>query len=159
MSTREHSIGPAGLDDLPALERLEAECFGASVAISPRQFRYLLRSPAASVYVLRHAGQVAGDAIVVRRRSGGRVFARYYSLAVGPGHRGKGFGRALTVWCMNALRAEGAQDLTLEVAVENAPAVTLYESLGFRKERRVHDYYGRGEDAWRMRVDLADGLA
>ena len=155
MSTREHRIEPASEADLADLERLEAECFGASVAISPRQFRYLLRSPAASIYVLRHEGRVAGDAIVVRRRQGGKVFGRLYSLAVSPEHRGKGFGRALAVWCVEALRAEGARDLTLEVAVENAPAIALYESLGFRKVRRLRDYYGAGGDAWRMSLCLS----
>ena len=143
------------MEDLPALERLEAECFETSVAISPRQFRYLLRSAAASVLVVRHQGEVAGDAILVRRRLGGAVFARLYSLAVAPAHRGKGFGRALVAWCVEALRQEGARDLVLEVGVENGPAITLYESLGFRKERRLHDYYGRGKDAWRMRAALS----
>ena len=155
MSKWEHSIGLAGLADLGDLERLEVQCFDASVVISPRQFRYLLRSPAASIFVCRHAGQVAGDAIVVRRRLGGEVFARLYSLAVFPERRGKGFGRALLARCVDALRAEGARDLVLEVGVENAPAIALYESLGFRKERRVCDYYGRGKDAWKMRASFA----
>ena len=51
-------------------------------------------------------------------------------------------------------RAEGARDLTLEVGVENGAAVALYESLGFRHERHVRDYYGPGKDAWKMRLNL-----
>lgn len=155
MSKWEYSIGPAGPEDLGALERIEVLCFDASVTISPRQFRYLLRSPAAGIFVCRHGGQVAGDAIVVRRRLGGHVFARMYSLAVAPEHRGKGFGRALLMRCVEALRAEGARDLTLEVGVENTSAIALYESLGFHKVRRLGDYYGAGRDAWRMSLCLS----
>ena len=56
MSTPEYEIVPAVPGDLDALERIESQCFGASVAISRRQFRYLLRAPGASVYVLRAGG-------------------------------------------------------------------------------------------------------
>jgi ribosomal protein S18 acetylase RimI-like enzyme len=159
-------------EDLPALERLEAECFDASVAISHRQFRYLLRAPSANIYVLRQGslapagapasargpggeGDVAADAIVLRRRDRRGVTARLYSLAVSPEHRGKGLGRTLLCHCLDVLRGEHVEVVALEVAADNVPAIALYESLGFLKTRRLTDYYGPGEDGWRMRLTFA----
>ena len=78
--------------------------------------------------------------------------ARLYSLAVAPEHRGKGLGRALMCHCLEILRGELVEGVALEVAADNVPAIALYESLGFLKDRRLVDYYGPGEDGWRMRL-------
>jgi ribosomal protein S18 acetylase RimI-like enzyme len=110
------------------------------------------------VYVLRENGPdaggaaVAGDAIVLLRKGTPAPSSRVYSLAVAPEHRGKKFGRALLCHCLAELRKEGALDVTLEVGVENAPAIALYESLGFSKARRIADYYGPSRDGWRMKL-------
>lgn len=158
------SIGPAGPDDLDALERLETRSFDAAVVFSRSQLRNLLRNPAATVLVLRYGGEVAADAILLRRKCrglsparsrGGAVTARLYSLAVLPHHRGKKLGKALLAACLDLLRLEGVRAVTLEVHVENAPAVALYESFGFRKARRLTGYYGPGHDAWKMHLSFA----
>jgi ribosomal protein S18 acetylase RimI-like enzyme len=54
-----------------------------------------------------------------------------YGLVVAPPWRGQGIGRqALREFC-RMLRADGAQQVQLEVAVENERALGLYTSLGF----------------------------
>ena len=150
MSTPAFEIGPATPADLDALERLEALCFDASVAVSRRQFRYLLSSPASSIYVLRHEGRVVADEIVTCRRDRHGLSGRLYSLAVDPACRGTGYGRDLLVHALGVLRAQGARHVALEVSAENVPAIALYESLGFRTAGRLIDYYGPGEDGWRL---------
>ncbi len=155
MCPPQFEIIPATPADLPALERLEALCFEASVAISRRQFRYLLSSPASWVFVLRHEGVVAADEIVTCRRDRRGLSARLYSLAVDPAHRGKGFGRALLAHAMGLLRSRGARCAGLEVGVDNVPAIALYESFGFRKVARLTDYYGPGSDGWKMELCLS----
>jgi ribosomal protein S18 acetylase RimI-like enzyme len=58
-----------------------------------------------------------------------------HDLAVLPGHRGLGAGRALLAAAEALARAEACCKLTLEVQEDNSPARQLYESFGFRDVR------------------------
>ncbi|WP_323675751.1 N-acetyltransferase [Halorubellus sp. PRR65] len=74
-------------------------------------------------------------------------------LAVAPGHRGRGHGRALLSRCLAELRARGVDRAELEVAADNDRARSLYESLGFTVAERRPDRYETG-DGLRMTVAL-----
>lgn len=54
-----------------------------------------------------------------------------HDLAVLPGYRGKGIGRALLRAAEHRARLEGCCKLTLEVQDDNARALGLYRSFGF----------------------------
>ncbi len=54
-----------------------------------------------------------------------------------PAHRRLGHGDALTRGLLDQARAAGARELALEVLVDNAPAIALYEKLGFRRTREL----------------------
>ena len=58
-----------------------------------------------------------------------------HDLAVLPGHRGRGVGRALLTGAERDARAEGCCKLTLEVLEDNLPARGLYEAFGFHDVR------------------------
>ncbi len=58
-----------------------------------------------------------------------------HDLAVLPGHRGRGVGRALLAGAEQGARAEGCCKLTLEVLEDNLPARSLYEAFGFHDVR------------------------
>lgn len=65
-----------------------------------------------------------------------RVTPRYGSLqniGVTPWGRGRGLGRALVQAALEGFREAGLQRATLEVTATNAPAIQMYESLGFRR--------------------------
>jgi ribosomal protein S18 acetylase RimI-like enzyme len=145
----------AGLTDLDRLYAIEMACFAKPVAISKRQLRYLIRSPHASVHVLRSNGQIVAEALLLRRRNrNGHMTARLYSLAVDPACRGKGYGKTMLINCMNVLLAQGIVDLSLEVDVDNSTAIKLYESFGFSKAKRLKDYYAPGKDGWKMHLRM-----
>ncbi|MGI0149288.1 MAG: GNAT family N-acetyltransferase, partial [Thermoplasmata archaeon] len=55
---------------------------------------------------------------------------------VAPDHRGKAIGHALLGWVEDWARKRGYHKVKLEVSESNARARHLYESLGFRAERR-----------------------
>ena len=80
--------------------------------------------------------------------------AEILTLAVAPGARRHGFARTLMVAAMARAAAAGAAAMLLEVAETNAPALALYESLGFAAVGRRRDYYGPGQDALVLRAPL-----
>ena len=58
-------------------------------------------------------------------------------VGVVPDHRGSGVGESLTRLLLDQAREAGAREMGLEVIVENAPAIGLYEKLGFRRTRKL----------------------
>lgn len=141
------TIRRAGTGDLDSLVDLERHAF-ATDRLSRRSLRRLVGSPAALVLVAEAAGQVLGDAILLRRR-GSRI-ARVYSLAVDRAARGRGVARTLLERLIDEARAAGASRLRLEVRRDNEPAQALYRSLGFRPIASLPGYYQDGADGIRL---------
>lgn len=63
-----------------------------------------------------------------------------YDVWVAPGQRGSGIGKSLVEWACEWARSRGHRKIKLEVSETNERARHLYESGGFRTERR---YMGR----------------
>ena len=139
--------------DLPALLALEARFPGDR--LSPRQMRHHLANPRASLRVALRDVQVCGYALVFTRR--GSDIARLYSIAVDPAARGLGVGARLLADAEHQARAAGAQALRLEVRCDNAAAVGLYESRGYRALADLPGYYDDGGDGRRYGKALRDG--
>ncbi|MCU0842585.1 MAG: ribosomal protein S18-alanine N-acetyltransferase [Thiobacillaceae bacterium] len=79
------------------------------------------------------------------------------NCCVSPPWQGRGYGRLLMEQLMDTARGHGVEFLFLEVRPSNAPAIRLYESLGFEGIALRRGYYpadqGR-EDALVMRLGL-----
>ncbi|HTE65154.1 MAG TPA: GNAT family N-acetyltransferase, partial [Candidatus Binatia bacterium] len=54
------------------------------------------------------------------------------SLGVEAAWRGRGIGRALLTALFDRARSDGIEALSLSVDANNAPALALYQSMGFR---------------------------
>lgn len=77
------------------------------------------------------------------------------TLAVAPALRRRGVGRCLLRAALESLAAQGAGCCFLEVRLSNAPAIALYQSLGFAAVgRRPGFYRAPAEDALIMRCPL-----
>ena len=79
---------------------------------------------------------------VLARLAGGE--AEILTLAVVPGLRRQGLGRALLD---QILAGMPETPVFLEVAVDNVPAIALYGAAGFVQCGRRAAYYGAGRDA------------
>ncbi len=67
--------------------------------------------------------------------------AELLTLATDPTHRRQGHARALLQEIENHANAQGATTLFLEVSAENAAAIALYLSAGYKETARRSDYY------------------
>lgn len=83
---------------------------------------------------------------VALKHDGDRVF-ELTKMAVEPGMRGSGVGRLLMQGALDAYRALGGRELFLESSSKLAPALKLYESVGFvhRPAPRPGSHYARAD--------------
>ena len=76
------------------------------------------------------------------------------NVAVDPAYRRKGVAKNLLVRLERDLSAKEVYSLTLEVRASNAPAITLYDTLGFVQVGRRPNYYHKPkEDALILRKE------
>jgi ribosomal-protein-alanine N-acetyltransferase len=137
------TIRPAVPADLEALTALEARF--PSDRLRRESWRRFVGARSAEVWVADRAGSVAGDAVVLYRRNSRR--ARLYSLVVSDRCGGQGIGRALLRACEQAARLRDCRELRLEVRPDNATALALYQTSGYRVIRRREEFYEDGSAA------------
>jgi [ribosomal protein S18]-alanine N-acetyltransferase len=74
------------------------------------------------------------------------------TITVAPQARRQGLARTLMLQLLNEARRRGAEELFLEVRVDNEPAQALYRDLGFEPLSVRKGYYGKGVDALTMKL-------
>lgn len=130
------------MPDLAELARIHATSFTTPPPWSAAEIRSLLDSP--HVFLLCEKG-----GFLIGRSVAGE--AELLTLAVDPALRRQGTGRALLAAFLNTAQARQADSAFLEVSAENAAAIALYDSAGFRPAGRRRGYYaapdGRRIDA------------
>jgi [ribosomal protein S18]-alanine N-acetyltransferase len=158
MSNWRHSgivVREARPSDLDAITRLENDSFDTD-RVSRRSLREFLRAKPRPVTAATIDGELAGYALVALRK--GTRSARIYSLAVHTRFARRGVGRALLQACEAYARRHRRSALTLEVRYDNASAIALYESSGFRQVGEYTHYYADGATALRYEKSLLPAL-
>lgn len=56
---------------------------------------------------------------------------------------------------IEAMKEDGVEEIVLETEFDNYAALSLYESLGFIREKRLHRFYLNGKDAFRLVLAMA----
>jgi peptide alpha-N-acetyltransferase len=75
-------------------------------------------------------------------------------LSVDPRYRKQGIGSKLVDLALEQLRQQGAAEVMLETEVTNKGALSLYERMGFIRDKRLLRYYLNGVDAFRLKLEL-----
>jgi ribosomal protein S18 acetylase RimI-like enzyme len=139
-------IRPAQLGDLDDLVALEKACFDTD-RLSRRSFRHWITTEHSALLVAEVAGKIEGYILIIYHP--GTRLARIYSIAVSRQQRGAGLARQLMATGEQAARDDGRLYLRLEVSMDNFPAISLYESIGFQQFGIYRDYYEDHRDALR----------
>ena len=138
--------------DLPVFVSLDKELFPYS-PWSASQYKEEFSSPTRHfVVAVDEAQSIIGYAGVF---APGAAEADVLTVGVVPNHRGKGVARQLMELLTNWAHNQGSTAMMLEVKVDNAEAIGLYESLGYSKLNTRKDYFGPGLDALVMRLELS----
>jgi ribosomal protein S18 acetylase RimI-like enzyme len=154
-------IRPRHPDDSRSLKQL-AEGGFATYAQQPwRTLRRLILSPRARTFVAdaggdRHGRDVLGCAVVSVEPAPAfgpwthPALAHLDAIAVQPGSRRRGLGRALLTHAEEHARARGAVSLSLITAANNRPARRLFRDAGYIEFIAVPGFYRGEQDALRM---------
>ena len=115
-------LRPMGTDDLePAVAAILSDEWGDRHA----WFEFALGSPACRVVVAENdIGVVVGTGVATINGPVGWIG----TIWVAPAHRGRGLGRALTLWTIDAAESSGCRTLVLVATDRGRP---MYERLGF----------------------------
>ena len=141
-------IVPMEASHVPQIAALEQLCFTdpwPEAAIEPE-----LENPLSLWLVAMDGAELAG--YVGSQSVLGE--ADVMNVAVAPSHRRRGIAQALLNRLQQELAARQVCSLTLEVRASNAPAVALYEKLGYLQVGRRPNYYHKPkEDALILRKE------
>jgi len=155
-------VVPMSEDDLPAVVALDVAAFAPGelgavpegdtlASLRDRQLREELARAWSRLRVARDGdGDILGYALwwhVVDE-------LHLLNVAVLPELRRRGVGRALVEDLLAYGVAHAAARVFLEVRASNAPALALYERLGFERFHVRRGYYSDGEDGVEMRFEL-----
>ena len=124
------------------IANLEKECF--SSPWSADGLKSELDNNFARFYVAFSGEKIAG--YIGSHNVLGEVYIT--NVAVFPGFRRNGVGKALVEFLANEMKAENAEFVTLEVRRSNQNAIFLYEKCGFQKVGERRNFYEKPiEDA------------
>ncbi len=144
------SIRSAEDTDLLAIFRIEKASFSQPWPFAA--FERYIDEP--TFLVATDGAKIVGYIVADMIPNHGRALGHVKDIAVHPSRRGEGIGRELLKQALSGLRARGTHSVKLEVRASNEPAISLYRDFGFRYLRTIPRYYGDGEDALVMIVEL-----
>lgn len=146
-------VEPATQRDARRLAQLHAASFHRGWGEA--EFEGMLSERNTLVHRLRQGRSVIGFA--VSRLAADE--AEILSIALAPGHRGRGLSRDLFLTHLGHLAGRGVRTIFLEVEENNQPARRLYDRAGFtvagRRERYYKEAGGQELNALVMRRDLS----
>lgn len=138
-------------EDIEPVSILEAKSF--SMPWSAKDFAKLIEDNNSMYLVAELGGEIVGCCGVTNICGDGDI----NNVMVAEEYRGRGIAQSLMAELLLQGEAIGIENFTLEVRVSNAPAIRVYEKLGFVSEGIRPGFYERPvEDAmimWKRKAD------
>jgi GNAT superfamily N-acetyltransferase len=106
-----------------------------------------MEEPPGQTVVAVHDGVIVGSAKMGANRPGRGAHVATASFLVDPASQGRGIGRALGNYVLDWCRRQGFASIQFNAVVEsNAPAVHLWQSLGFQVIGTVPAAFNHADD-------------
>jgi len=136
--------------DFQRLLEIDQSCFVEGIAYSKEEMRYFLGIPTAISLVGLQDNEIMGFVITdrFRPRRASRSVGKIITIDVAPPAQHSGLGTLLMSATESELKKEGCDYVSLEVAVDNEPALRFYKKHGYSVLRVLPRYY----------LDSIDGL-
>jgi len=135
--------------DVPALARLE-NTQPWCAHWSEKGWKEEIIQPASVIWCAQTEENIV--AFCALRMAAG--FGEILNVAVHPAYCRQGIASALLQQALSQLRAQGGEQLTLEVNEHNQAAISLYRKLGFCPVGRREKFYNAQDDALIMEMKL-----
>ena len=113
-----------------------------------------MNSSAFKFIVATNPSTVAGYGVIGSWK--GYKESEIISIAVKPRFQGQGIGQVLMSALIHWARKRKEDRIILTVRVSNHKAINLYKKNEFVISECVQDYYGQGEDGFRMTLLLSE---
>ncbi|HET9838230.1 MAG TPA: GNAT family N-acetyltransferase [Candidatus Angelobacter sp.] len=145
LSVRRYQAG-----DFSRLMEIDHSCFVEGIAYTEEEMRYFLSVPTAISLVGVEGEKVLGFIIAdrFRPRRASRSVGKIITIDVAPEAQHGGAGTLLMTAAEAELKQAGCDYVSLEVAVDNAPALRFYKKHGYSVLKVLPRYY----------LDSIDGL-
>lgn len=143
--------------DFAQLYAIEEVCFQPPLRFGRRYMKQLIDSADSVTWVAEENNALAGFSIVDWTREADGMIAYIPTLEVLPEQRRRGIGLALLQALETSALQAGASLIWLHVDAENAPAIELYRSRGYRHLGRREHYYAmhRAADIYSKELAIA----
>lgn len=136
--------------DFSRLLEIDQSCFVEGIAYSREEMRYFLGVPTAITLVGLQDDEIMGFVIAdrFRPRRASRSMGKIITIDVAPQAQHTGLGTLLMSSVEAELKQAGCDYVSLEVAVDNEPALRFYKKHGYAVLKVLPRYY----------LDSIDGL-
>ena len=143
--------------DFETLYEIDQLCYEPAIAYSRRELRNYLRFPGADCVVAEggamgsaknksHESSIAGFCVTAHEDEWGYII----TIDVLEAYRRYGLGSQLLAEAERRLAANGAREIALDTAVNNAAAIAFWQKHGYRILGTRKGYYPGGVDAYAM---------
>jgi [ribosomal protein S18]-alanine N-acetyltransferase len=143
-------LRPYRPQDRKRLLEIDQLCFVSGISYTEEELAYFLKRSSAISLVAEDAGTIAGFIIADRHHSrrAPALIGHIITIDVLPDSRRAGLGSRLLSAAEQELKSAGCEHVSLEVAVDNSPALTFYKKHGYTVLKVLPRYY----------LDSIDGL-
>ncbi|ORX67657.1 putative n-acetyltransferase mak3 [Linderina pennispora] len=140
----------------PAIKLIES---GLSEPYSIYTYRYFVQQWPELCLLARNEHEKCVGVIIcklephpARRRHSSLLRGYIGMVAVDHAYRKRGIGSTLVLNAIDIMKRMGADEVILETETKNKGALSLYEAVGFIREKCLCRYYMDGSDAFRLKM-------
>jgi [ribosomal protein S18]-alanine N-acetyltransferase len=137
--------------DFETLYRIDQSCFPKGISYGRFEMKVYLRARGSYCLLAESGGNVAGFILTELAPDEGHII----TLDVLEEYRRQGIGSLLLSAAETEMISRGGHRMVLETATSNEAAITLWKKHGYHQLGIIENYYGQGQDAFRMGKDLA----